>query len=368
MKKNILIFYSQINHFGGIERLLLDIADTIKKKKLNLIILCYENKLKFEKFRDNIKIIKYKKNKNLFITSNNFKKKINQVNYLGTCLAFDYSSIIYLYISKQSKYNCYLVDPPNLITKTKFKNFYIFHKVRELIKELIIKKSLHHATKVMAMTKTNGNDFYKFYNIKPIIVYPGCNIKKIKQKKTKNFNYKNLRFLTISRIEKNKNIDWLLYLLRKILQQKKELEINKISLDVVGKGKDEGKIKKIISKFKLNNIIKLHGFVSEKKKQNLLKNCSINLIPGYQGYGIPVLESLFLGIPTVVNSASRVSEVLGTIKIAKITPDNKKKFIDKTINFIKFLKKEKKVNLNLKKLPTAENWTNHIASLCGWYK
>ena len=76
MKKNILIFYSQINHFGGIERLLLDIADTIKKKKLNLIILCYENKLKFEKFRDNIKIIKYKKNKNLFITSNNFKKKL----------------------------------------------------------------------------------------------------------------------------------------------------------------------------------------------------------------------------------------------------------------------------------------------------
>ena len=77
---------------------------------------------------------------------------------------------------------------------------------------------------------------------------------------------------------------------------------------------------------------------------------------------------LFLGIPTVVNSASRVSEVLRTIKIAKITPDDKKKFINKTMNFIKFLKKNKKVNLNLKKLPTAENWTNHIAGLCEWYK
>ena len=38
------------------------------------------------------------------------------------------------------------------------------------------------------------------------------------------------------------------------------------------------------------------------------------------------------------------------------------------MNFIKFLKKNKKVNLNLKKLPTAENWTNHIAGLCEWYK
>jgi len=368
MKKNILIFYSQINHFGGIERLLLDVADTIKKKNLNLIILCYENKLKFERLRNNIKVIKYKKSENLYITSNNLKKKIKQINYLGTCLAFDYNSIIYLYISKQKKYNCYLVDPPSLISKTKFKNFYIFYKIKELIKEFIIKKSLHHARKVMAMTKTNGNDFYKFYNIKPTIVYPGCNIKKTKQKKTKTFNHKSLRFLTISRIEKNKNIDWLLYLVREILQQKKELEVNKITLDIIGKGQDEGEVKEIISKFKLNNIIKLRGFVSEMKKQNLLKNCSINLIPGYQGYGIPVLESLFLGIPTVVNSASRVSEVLRTIKIAKITPDDKKKFINKTINFIKFLKKNKKINLNLKKLPTAENWTNHIAGLCEWYK
>ena len=54
------------------------------------------------------------------------------------------------------------------------------------------------------------------------------------------------------------------------------------------------------------------GYVSESQKRMLIKNALGFLYPSlYEGFGLPPLEALFLGVPTLVSQAASLPEVCG---------------------------------------------------------
>lgn len=364
-QKNIVILYSQLNSFGGIEQLFLDLADSLIKKKINILIVCYENRLIFQKFRKNIKVIKYKKNKNIIKTSFNLKKKVEKLNYKGQILAYDYQSIIYCYLSKVNDYNCHLTDPPSLLEIDQLKKKNTSSQLKELTKKYLIKKSLKKATKVITMCKINQREFQKIYGLRPLVVYQGTSLKKTKLTKTKTYNKKNINLLSIARLERNKNIEWILYLVKKIVSDNKKNN-QKVSLNIIGEGTLDKKLRGLTKKLQIERHVNFLGYVSNRKKINFLKKTTINLIPAKQGYGIPALESVFLGIPTIINSASRISEILKNKEIIKITKNNKKNFIEVSFNFIKLFNSKKKLKIEIDDLPTSSNWSFNISKLCKW--
>lgn len=62
--------------------------------------------------------------------------------------------------------------------------------------------------------------------------------------------------------------------------------------------------------------ILLPGFVTEKEKALLIAGCSLFLYPSlYEGFGLPILEALASGVPTITSETSALPEVAGDASI-----------------------------------------------------
>jgi glycosyltransferase involved in cell wall biosynthesis len=60
----------------------------------------------------------------------------------------------------------------------------------------------------------------------------------------------------------------------------------------------------------------LTGYVSDDEHVWLYKNCYANLYPSlFEGFGLPVLEGMQMGAPTVASSSSSIPEVAGDAAI-----------------------------------------------------
>ena len=94
--KSVIIAYSQIYEFGGIEYLFIKLSKFLKKKKIKLIIICFEDKINFTKYENNIKVIKLSNNQNFLKKAKNLKKKIDQINHKGMVLLYDISLLFML--------------------------------------------------------------------------------------------------------------------------------------------------------------------------------------------------------------------------------------------------------------------------------
>ena len=371
--KSSVIVYSQIYTFGGVEYLFVQLAKFLKKKKIRLIIICFEDKINFSKYEKNIKLIKLSNNQNALYKAYNLKKTIDKLNHVGNILLYDQKSVSYAQLSNIKNYNVMLVDPPSLmkLNKIKIKSPQsIQSKVKEFIYEKFVKNGFKNAQKVFAVSKWNAKECKKSFNVEPKIIYPGIygafnkNGVKVKSSPFK----KNLNLICIGRLVKSKNIDWLLYALNNLLNlNKKNKYFKDIILRIVGHGPEIISLNKKVKKYNLINNIKFYGHVSEKKKMMLLTKSHYNLVPAYSAYNLPVLESIRMGIPVVINELCRMNELLKNNELVKTTKNSQLNFSKCLSEFIEMFKKKKIKRYKVDNLPTFKNWANNLSKSCGWY-
>lgn len=118
------------------------------------------------------------------------------------------------------------------------------------------------------------------------------------------FQIKNEYMLYIGTIEPRKNLERLISAFEKF-----EKENNDIQLIIVGQlGWHFNNLLKLIETFK-NQVI-LTGYLDRKEKAILLAGAKIFVYPSiYEGFGIPVLEALWYGIPTITSNTSSLIEI-----------------------------------------------------------
>jgi glycosyltransferase involved in cell wall biosynthesis len=64
------------------------------------------------------------------------------------------------------------------------------------------------------------------------------------------------------------------------------------------------------------------GYVSDEELTWLYRNCHANLYPSlFEGFGLPVLEGMQFGVPTIASNASSLPEVAGDAAIL-IAPED----------------------------------------------
>src|SRR6185436_3134905 len=77
-----------------------------------------------------------------------------------------------------------------------------------------------------------------------------------------------------------------------------------------GVGHDGQPIIALIKKMKLESSVVSTGYVSHNHKILLLKNAAAFVFPTlYEGFGLPVLEAMQLGIPVVTTNTTSIPEV-----------------------------------------------------------
>lgn len=71
-------------------------------------------------------------------------------------------------------------------------------------------------------------------------------------------------------------------------------------------------IKKIIIEHDITNDVVFTGFISDEHKTFLYHACDVFVYPSlYEGFGLPVLEAMSMGIPVVASKAASIPEVGG---------------------------------------------------------
>src|SRR6185437_14716221 len=120
-----------------------------------------------------------------------------------------------------------------------------------------------------------------------------------------------LRLLSVSRVEANKRIDWILAGLAGLEKRRPRLSqrIDWI-LDVVGGGSMIDRLTEMARVLGLEDRVAFHNFIDDQHLEGFYDRADLFLMPARQGYGIPAAEALSRGIPVLVHRESGISDIL----------------------------------------------------------
>ena len=176
-----------------------------------------------------------------------------------------------------------------------------------------------------------------------------------------------LRMLSVSRIEANKRIDWMLRSLAALENRTQRLSSRvNWSLDVVGKGPLVQPLSELATTFGLRGRVKFHGFVTDSELQALYDAAHLFLMPAVQGYGIPAIESLERGIPVLLHRQSGVSDILLKTPWATVVDGGEEEMTPALEHSIEAVMAGRHLQQPLPNLPTEDGWAEQVARLCGW--
>jgi glycosyltransferase involved in cell wall biosynthesis len=87
-------------------------------------------------------------------------------------------------------------------------------------------------------------------------------------------------------------------------------------LEIVGAGDDTRRTLATIADPRLDGLVRMHGYLPDREYQRLFSSASVVLMPStLEGFGLPVIEGLRLGIPVVVSEEAGAREAGGDAAI-----------------------------------------------------
>ncbi len=100
------------------------------------------------------------------------------------------------------------------------------------------------------------------------------------------------------------------YLLQAIAQLKEELP--QLRLNVLGKLKEDGDSRALITKLGLTDHITFHSGLTSDEVSELYARATIAVVPSiYEGFGLPAAEAMACGVPVVSTDGGALPEVVG---------------------------------------------------------
>jgi glycosyltransferase involved in cell wall biosynthesis len=183
------------------------------------------------------------------------------------------------------------------------------------------KRALNSTDAVICDSKTSKEDIisklsYPSEKIHVIYLAPGENFRKIDEKKKKVIS-KKLKlpeefFLYVGDVNWNKNLPALL----------RAVELSKVNLVMAGQSlTDAGlpqtkELDNLIESLKIQKKIFKTGFVKEEDLIGIYNLAKATISPSlYEGFGLPVLESMACGTPVICSKVSSLAEISDNVSI-----------------------------------------------------
>ncbi len=181
------------------------------------------------------------------------------------------------------------------------------------------RRSCNSADKIIAVSESTKMDIIQFFGIpesKIEVIYQSCDdifYDKIKDCPFPKYieNEKRPYFLFVSSITKRKNLKNVLVALNLIKPENRPL------LVVVGDG---GKYKKELEKWvgenNLSRDVLFLGHIKNQELKELYFHAKFSIYPSfYEGFGIPIIESLLCGTPVITSNTSSMPEAGNEIAV-----------------------------------------------------
>ncbi len=177
-----------------------------------------------------------------------------------------------------------------------------------------------------------------------------------------------LNLLSVSRVEANKRIDWILEALATLEGGSSPLSHQtNWRLDIAGKGSQLEALTARAQNLGLGSRVHFHGFVSDDQLEILYNHAHLFLMPAVQGYGIPAIEALQRGIPVLLHRESGVSDILLDTPWATVLTEGKEELPARLAAAIHWLLANGQLTTPPPpQLPTEDTWAERVANLCGY--
>ncbi len=189
-----------------------------------------------------------------------------------------------------------------------------FNKIDRKIYSSKVKSSCIRANKIIAISENTKRDIIELLNIpeeKITVIYQGCNkvfhscIKKEERVKTlKKYKLPSDYLLYVGNIEERKNLMTLLKTIK---------SLKTFKLVVIGNGKNYKE--KCVEYIKRNNLTNKVFFIHKITQQeiaSIYQSAQILIYPSiYEGFGIPILESLYSKTPVITTKNGCFKETGG---------------------------------------------------------
>ena len=176
-----------------------------------------------------------------------------------------------------------------------------------------------------------------------------------------------LRMFSVSRIESNKRIDWMLHALSEMQRDPTPLSSRvDWSLDIAGRGAQMEAMQSLAAQLGLAQRVHFCGFVTDTELENLYAGAHLFLMPALQGYGIPAIEALSRGVPVLLHRQSGVSDILLATPWATVIDGGEEGMLPGLRKAIDAAISGAHLNAPLPALPTVDEWAERVATLCGW--
>jgi len=221
------------------------------------------------------------------------------------------------------------------------------------------KRAFSKANKIVAISKNTRDSIIKLYpEVESIteLVYNGYNFLEI-NKKSEEYLSKprkhSLRFITIGRLEVNKN--------HKLMLQSLKLLKNKgydFELIVIGNGGLLNQLQETVKSLELENNIEFYGYVTNPypviKSSDIFLSTSLS-----EGFPTVIVESLFFGVPVVTTPVGGAEELIKTGINGIISGFSAESFCESIIKIISSKLDKVGIQKTISNL-AIENWIKNI--------
>ncbi len=172
-----------------------------------------------------------------------------------------------------------------------------------------------------------------------------------------------IKILFLGKIEEMKGV----YDLLEVINNNRKIFEGKIELIIGGNGEVK-KLENILDRYNLSKTVKFEGWVSGKKKEELLKECDIYILPSYfEGLPISILEAMSYKMPIISTPVGGINEIVkDKINGIIIEPGNKDDIVNSILFFIEnkdAIKQMGDKSLEIVKPYFAENVINELKCL-----
>lgn len=115
--------------------------------------------------------------------------------------------------------------------------------------------------------------------------------------------------LAVGNLQPRKN---LVSLLQAFSAISKDFSHNLYIVGQIQSGSEGSKLKALIAKLNLNDRVKFTGYINTNELKKMYAEATVFVYPSvYEGFGLPILESMMAGTPVIIGANSSLPEVAG---------------------------------------------------------
>jgi glycosyltransferase involved in cell wall biosynthesis len=168
------------------------------------------------------------------------------------------------------------------------------------------------AVRIYTVSEYSKFDILNSYNInedKVKVIYNGLD-SKYNTLNNENLNKENY-LLSFGSNEPRKNTELMIKVYSTLLKNYNDM--NDIKLILYGfRGYEESNAKKLIKELKLENNIKVYQYITDEMLLKLYRKAKIFcFLSSFEGFGLPIIESMSQGTPVVALDNSSITEIVG---------------------------------------------------------